>query len=154
MTITGDSRKILIAIGVAIGVLFVVATIIAVQPPTTFDPATPEGTTQGYFQAIDDGDQDRALSYMTEDLQKRCPRDDLRYRFRDVGDGRIGVVILSTTVDGDMAEVEVSVTEFYGGGPFNGGSYQHDETLVMERIGGRWLIVELPWPLFMCAPEG
>ena len=154
MTTGRSSYRILVAIGVLLGVIVVVATIIAVQPPPTFAPDTPEGTAQGYFLAIDDGDIDAALAYLSDDLRDGCDPQDLRYWIRDVGERGIRVAILSTTVEGGTAEVDVTVTEYYGSGPFSGGSYEHAETLVMERSGDRWLIVESPWPVYSCNPEG
>ncbi|VAV89303.1 hypothetical protein MNBD_ACTINO01-1574, partial [hydrothermal vent metagenome] len=44
----------------------------------------------------------------------------------------------------------------YGSGPFDGGSYSHDETLDMQRNDGRWLIRGIPWPWepYMCGEVG
>jgi len=41
------SNSVLVAIGVFVALLVVAAIVLAIQPPTTFDPATPEGATQG-----------------------------------------------------------------------------------------------------------
>lgn len=145
---TGNhSRVVLISIGVVVAVLVGVAVVIALQPPQVFDPATPEGTAQGYFQALHDGDVGLVTSYLTDDLNDRCDtapylEDFRRYDQRET----TGVSIMSTHIDGDEAEVEVTITVTYGGDPFAAGSDTFDETLVMEHHRDRWLISEPAWP--------
>ncbi|MEN8238001.1 MAG: hypothetical protein ABFR53_02240 [Actinomycetota bacterium] len=150
------SRVVLVAIGALVAVLVAVAVVIALQPPEVLDPATPEGTAQGYFQALHDRDGDLITTYLTDDLADRC--DSSRYleefwRFDD----RIasGVSIVSTDIDGDEARMRVTITVTYGDGPFNAGSETIDETLVMQRHGDVWLISEPPWPWdgFVCERE-
>ena len=151
------SRLVLIAIGVLVAVLVGVAIIIAVRPPVVLDPATPEGTAQGYFQALHDGDDTRLTSYLTDDLEDRCDAlaylgDFGRYEQRET----TGVSITSTEIEGDTARVELTITVTYGEGPFAAGSDTFDETLVMEHQGDRWLIAEPAWPWdgHSCAREG
>jgi len=148
---------VLIAIGVVAAVLVGVAILVAVQPPAVLDPATPEGTAQGYFQGLHDGDDALVNSYFTDDLMDRCDdalyhNDFGRYEQRET----TSVSITSTEIDGDVAVVEVRITVTYGEGPFNAGSDRFDETLVMERHGDRWLISEpaWPWDRYSCEREG
>ena len=138
------SHKLLVVIGVLIAMLIGVAVMFALRPPTVYNPATPEGTAQGYFQALLDGDEDLAFGYLTEPFADRCHRGEMRHATPD----NARVVITHTEIDGAHAEVEVEITETYGEGPFGGGSYTFDETLVMARHGDRWLIAEIPWPIY------
>lgn len=140
------SQRILLVIGAAIGALILAAIVLAIRPPEMLDPSTPEGTAQRYYQAIDSGDTEVALSYLAEDLAERCDDSEMYYQFRDREDVGISVVILDVEVGENDARVDVSVTENYGREPFSSGSYRHDETLEMERSDGRWLIRGIPWP--------
>ncbi len=149
MTTDRHSRNILIVIGAVVAVLIGVAVVLALRPPAELDPATPEGTAQGYFQAVLDDDEDLALGYLIPDLRQRCDTGEMRY----MTPNGARVVIISTEIDGADAEVEVEITESYGGGPFDAGSHSFDETLVMERHGERWLIAEIPWPMHFCPEE-
>lgn len=137
------SRTVLLVVGSLVGLLVVVAIVLALQPPPVFDPSTPEGAAQGYYQALLDGDEDLARTFMTEDLQKACDRSFTFYNKED--DTR--VVITRTEIDGDRAELDIGIEIAYGGGPFGGGSYDQDETVELELHGDRWLISEPTWPM-------
>ena len=143
MTADQRSRRILVVIGTLVAVLIGVAVMLALRPPPEFNPATPEGTAQGYFQAVLDGNEGLAFDYLTETFGDRCDTSEMRHATPD--DAR--VVITRTQIDGAHAEVEVEITETYGEGPFGGGSYTFDETLFMDRHGDGWLIAEIPWPI-------
>jgi hypothetical protein len=147
-----SSKSVLVGIGGLIALLAVVAIVLAVQPAETFDPSTPEGAAQQYYQAVLAGDNERALSSMTEVLRDAC---DERISFYDRGaDARI--VVTKSSVENDSAILDVTIEIFYGDGPFGGGSYDQDERIVLERADGRWLIAEPAWPMddFRCAPVG
>ena len=134
-------------IGVLAGVLVAVAVALALRTPPHFDPATPEGTAQGYFQAVLAGDEKLAFSYLIEALG-RCGADEMRHGAHAAA----RVVITRTEVDGADAELGVEITESHGEGPFDAGSSTFEETLVMERHGDVWLIAESPWPIHDCLP--
>ena len=150
------SRRTLIVIAAVVGVLVVAAVAVALRPPATLDASTPEGTAQRYYQAIDDGEVETAMSYLAEDLTDRCNTEEMRYWIRERDTTGIRVVILDAQIDEATARVDVRITESYGSGPFDGGSYSHDETLDMQRNDGRWLIRGIPWPWepYMCAEVG
>ncbi|MEE8457497.1 MAG: hypothetical protein V3S28_05565 [Acidimicrobiia bacterium] len=140
---TTTSNSVLVVIGVVVAVLVVVAVVLAVQPPKTFDTDTPEGAVQRYYEAVLDGDDDLASTYMTEDLNESCGRE---FRYFDKGeDARI--VIVASRIEDDRAELDVTIEVSYGDGPFGGGSYDQDETVRLERHGDRWLISEPTWPM-------
>jgi hypothetical protein len=143
MTQRRTSNTVLVAIGVAVALLVVVAVAFALQPPKQFDPNTPEGTAQGYFQAINDGDLDLAQTFMTAELRAAC---DGEWWFYERGPAS-RVVITDTSIEADTARVKVDITVSYGEGPFDGGSYDEDETLTMERKRDFWLISKPTWPM-------
>lgn len=149
MSTRARSNTVLVAIGIVVVLLIGVAVIFSLQPPPTFDPGTPEPTAQGYFQAISDGDEDLAESYMTDDLARACSGQWHFYEMR----GNHSVVITSSEIDGDTAKLRVTIRVSYGDGPFGGGSYDQDETLTMERHGDVWLIAKPVWPMDRYACE-
>lgn len=137
------SNIILVVVGTSVAVLVAVSVFFALQPPSQLDPRSPEGTAQGYFQAIEDDDEDLATSFLTEDLQEVC---DGEWQYRDF-ESASRVVITDTKIDGDSATVKVSITVSYGDDPFGGGSYDQDETIRMARVSDVWLISKLAWPM-------
>lgn len=150
MTTDRRSRRVLVVISTLVAALLGVAVVLALRPPPEFDPTTPEGTAQGYVQAVLDGDEDLAVGYLTGALRDQCTVGGMRHVIPD----EARVVITRSEINGADAELEVEITETYGEGPFDVGSYTFDETLVMERHGDRWLIAEVPWPMHIyCLQE-
>ncbi len=147
-----SSRKVLIGIAALAVVLIAAAIVLALQPPAEFDPATPEGTAQGYFRGVLDHDADLALGYLSDDLVSRCDPGEIRDNFRNAIADDVRVVIVSSSVDGDRARVEVAITETRGRDLVFSDSHRFEETLVMDRHGNRWVIAEQPWPIHYC-PE-
>ncbi|MEA3501341.1 MAG: hypothetical protein U9R47_01090, partial [Actinomycetota bacterium] len=143
MTTDRHSRIALMVIGGIAVILIAVAIVVAVQPPKEFDPGTPEGTAQAYYQAILDGDEDLALSYLDEDLLAGCSTHELSYFIPESA----RVVIAKTEIDGDEARIDVVITETRGEGPFGGGSNTFDEALIMTRSDDAWVITSMPWPV-------
>lgn len=137
------SNTILITIGVAMAILVGVSIFFAVQPPTQFDPHSPQGTVQGYFQAIEDGDEELAETFLTEDLREACGNRDWHDEFENAS----RVVITNTEIEGRTASVAVNITISYGDEPFGGGSYDEDDTIAMEQVGDVWLISKPTWPM-------
>ena len=78
-----SSWKVLIGIAALAVVLMAAAIVLALQPPAQFDPATPEGTAQGYFRVVLDHDADLALGYLSDDLVIRCDSGEIRDNFRN-----------------------------------------------------------------------
>lgn len=146
------SRNTLVGIGALVVVLIAVAVVLALQPPIELDPTTPEGTAQGYFQAVLDRDVDRAFAHMSDELTRRCDHLDAHHSLRYGLADEARIVILDTSVAGDEATVRVEVTETYGTGIFMSDSHSFAETLSMERRGDGWAIAKPPWPIHDC-PE-
>lgn len=114
---------------------------------TDFGPATPEGTAQGYLQAMLDGDHRGALDYLTPELREACRAEARRAWVPESA----RVALAATLVEGDHAEVDVVITELDAPSPFEPGDlHSVDVTLVMERSGDGWSISERPWPMWGC----
>ena len=154
---TDRSRVVLIAIGIVVAVLVGVAVVFALQSPEVLDPTTPEGTTQGYFQALQEGDEDLVASYLTDDIRETCDEFSHFGAFNryPVGES-VRVVIVRTDIDDGEAAVEVEIMLTYGEAPFEVDSDRFHETLVMKHSADRWLISEPPWPWdeFTCERDG
>lgn len=139
-------NRVLVVILGTVGVLVVVAVVaIALRPPATFDPATPEGAVQGYLEAVFDEDESTAVGY----LEPKSPCDE-----RDISDASVDnsarVVLVDTEVDGDTARVEVEVTFSRGQGPFDSYEYSQNESFDLVDSGNRWLLTGEPWPVHFC----
>ena len=146
------STLILVGIGVSAALLVGISVFFALRPPTQFDPHSPQGTAQGYFEAIADGDTELAETFMTDDLRTACNG---HWWHTDM-ESASRVVITSTNIKGSAAVVRVDMTISYGDEPFGGGSYDQDETITMERVGDVWLISKPTWPMdrYACGEEG
>lgn len=142
------SNSVLMIIGAFVALLLVVAVVLAIQPPKTFDPLTPEGTVQGYYEAVLDEDYELAFTFLTEEARDSCELD-FWYLRRDED---VRIVIVGSEIADERAELDVTIEVFYGEGPFNGGSYSEDETVRLELRGDLWLISEPTWPMdrFAC----
>ena len=143
MTTDQNSRKTLVIFGVLVAVLVGSAVVLALRPPPEFSPSAPEGAVQAYYQAVLDDDEDLASTYLVEDLRDRCDTGFMEHGIVS----RFGVVIVHTEVKGAEAEIEVEITETYGEGPFDAGSYTFNENLALERHDDRWLIADIKWPM-------
>ncbi len=133
--------------GFAVLVAALVAGVLLLRPGVDeFEAGTPEATVQGYLEAVLDGDQRGALSYLAPDLQAACRR--------QIGSVWVPesarVTLKGTYVDDGQAEVDVVVTEYHPPGPFESGSNAFDVTLYLDRTADGWAISAAPWPLWAC----
>ena len=129
-------------------VLVPIGILLATRSTPQLDPSTPEGAVQGYVQAILDDDRAAARSFLAPVLAQRCP---------DLGDHHLGdhatsVVVVAVDERGDTLRIRVRFTETPRAEPFGGTPHSYVETFVLEQHGGRWLIIEPPWPDHYC-PE-
>ncbi|MGB5167232.1 MAG: hypothetical protein WBN35_01330 [Acidimicrobiia bacterium] len=129
----------------AIGVIVVVALVLALQGPDQFDAGTPEAAVQGYFQAVVDRSRVDAERFLMPDLVERC--DAGLSQIRDGADS-LRVVILDTEPDAGRIAVTVEITERSASSVFLGEPYSFRDTLILERAGDVWLIAEVPWPIY------
>lgn len=141
------SRIVLIIVGAVTVALIAVAVVVAIQPPEEYDPTTPEGAVQGFYQAVIDGDEDLAASYLAMDSITDCARP----RTELYGPENFRVVIVDTEVDGEDAKVDVTITETWDEGPFSD-SHTFNDTLRLTSNGDGWLFTEPPWPVEVWCP--
>ena len=140
---TTKSNKVLAGIGAAIALLIIVAVVLAIRPTEVFDPSTPQGAAQGYFNAVIEDDDEVAATYLVEGLYDSCAKDKWHYYESE----NVRITITDTEITNDEAELYVTIEFYYGSGAFGGGGWDQDEVLEMERQGDRWLISELVWPM-------
>jgi len=152
----GVTRNLRTAITIGIPstvlVLLVAAALVASRrDPVTYAEGTPEAAVQTYFDALIDHDASGAYELFTPALQSRCARPSSA----EIDYLAIARVVLDeVTTSGDTATVRVSVTQDLDSGPFASGESTSTESLRLERINGRWLIGDLPWPYFSCFGKG
>lgn len=112
-----------------------------------FAADTPEGAVQRYLRAVEEEDATTIRSLMAPGVTERCELSDIRNALRYPDNRDLRVTLRSSKVTGDRAEVRVGVSEV-SGGPFDGGSYDHDETYDLVRSGSGWLFSEPGWPIY------
>ena len=142
----GKPDRTLLVILSVIGVLVLVALAVVFTrgTPQTLDPSTPEGLVQAYSAAVIDGDEDAAARYLTAAAVVGCDRVD----HGPMNDLR--VVLVSTTVRTDSADVVVSLVTSYDNGPFGASEYEVESNFDLVKVDGAWLIRNAPWELTIC----
>jgi hypothetical protein len=122
---------------------------------TDFAADSPEGTVQRYVRAIEAEDAVAIRETLSAETQQRCQITDIRDNLRYPNERDLRVTLRDSRITGDRAEVKVRVTENSGSGPFDSGSYDHEETFDLVRINSAWLIEQPTWPIY-CArfPRG
>jgi len=130
----------------ALAVLIAIGFALSTSGVTEYEDGTPEATVQGYLNAVLDGDERAASTYLSAELLERC-EDDSFIRFRDETSARIALT--DTRVTGAAAVVEVRVSEgSYG--LFDSSDYSHDEIYRLIQTEDGWLIDQLSWPWYGC----
>lgn len=140
--------RTLLAVLIAVGLLVVIAIVVVLvrgAAPQIFDESTPEGVVQRYAQAVIDHDAEAAATYVS-DGSKDCEY----YGPTGADYGGVRLTLQSTDVNGDRATVHVSVATNYGGGPFSGSEYVHDDQFLLIQSGGHWLIEQSPYEFVSC----
>jgi hypothetical protein len=61
------------------------------------------------------------------------------------------VVLVDEEITDQTAVVTVAITEGYGDGPFESSGYTHTERFLLGDDGGRWHLLDTPWPLCDCS---
>lgn len=119
---------------------------------TEFAPGTPERAVQDLLRVVENEDIGTAYGMLSEELQEKCElknyADGGRYRFDD--DRDIRATLRETKIVDDITFVNVRVTRFRGGGPFDSGESTHDRQFALRQEGGEWRFTEYPWPYDYC----
>lgn len=139
------NRVLAIVVGCVVLLAIVASVVAANRSEPSFDPATPEGTVQGYLQAVSEDDAQAAMSYLASDTE--CDVSDLQ---RAAVSDSARVVLVDVEIAGDEADVEVEVTYSSQGGPFDAYEWSENLTFELVREAGDWALVGEPWPLYFC----
>lgn len=138
---TDPTLKILV--GVVLGVVALAIVVVAIRPgQAELDPDSPEGVVQRYIEAWLEG---------SEAAHLLVDGDECTERFPPPNDVTLRVVLESSEIAGDEAEVRVVITETYGE-PLDQSQYTSTETFTLERTEEGWRIDRLP-PRFEICPE-
>lgn len=141
------SGKPLLVLLYVIGALVLASVVVVLTQgtPKPLDAATPAGVVQGYVTAVVGGDETAAASFLDPGANQRCDG------FETVGPERnIRVALVSTTQRETSADVVVSISYTNVGGPFSSTEYSSEESFDLIRVGDKWLISTVPWPLLTC----
>ena len=123
---------------------------------TEFADGTPERAVQDLLRAAENDDVETAYGMLSAELQGQCALEDYAdgsgYRHYDDGDRDIRATLRDSKVVGDTTFVDVRITEYYDGGPFDSAESTYNERYALRREGGGWRFTEYPWPYDYC-PE-
>ncbi|MDJ0349866.1 hypothetical protein [Cryobacterium sp. PH29-G1] len=144
------NRTLIVILGI-IGVLVLVALAVVFTrgAPQTLDPSTPEGVVQAYSLAVIDGDEAAAATHLSAEATVGCSPVD------HGSTNNLRVVLVSTTVRPNSADVVVSLVTSYNDGPFGASEYENESNFDLVKVDGEWLITKAPWELSVCPnPRG
>ena len=129
--------------GVGLVVVIALVAVFARGGPTQYGADTPEGVVQRYSQAVVDGDDEEALTYVAPEVARSCER-------ASTGTDDYRLTLIRTAERDGNARVEVIVTTVYGSGPFGANEYESDEAFDLAKVGNTWLIESAPWQFAVC----
>jgi hypothetical protein len=141
-----DKFLISIVIGIVLLVVVAVVLVLARSRAETYLPDdTPEGVAHNYFLAIQRQEFEKAYNYLADDLKSKP---DLDTFIQTVDNNNEASLALGqTNLDNQRARVSVSITNYYGGGPFDSGRYTNEETAYLRQdSAGNWKITQYPYP--------
>ncbi|HEX8967933.1 MAG TPA: hypothetical protein VF937_08645 [Chloroflexota bacterium] len=142
------------ALGLVVVVILLVGGLFVLvlrQPaPVPMDESTPSGVVHNYYLAIQQQDLAKAYAYFSEETRSRLSYEQFADRVSRPTGNR-GVSIDDERLEGDTARVNVSVTSYYGAGPFSSGQYRSSHSIVLRQEAGAWRIA-LPLPANSTSP--
>ncbi|MEW5960659.1 MAG: hypothetical protein AB1801_23290 [Chloroflexota bacterium] len=146
--------KFLIGIVSGIVVLVIIAVIAVLtrgQAEEYIADDTPAGVVHNYFLALHRQDYNKAYGYLSDELKAKPDLDQFITTVDNAGArSEDALKIGESTITGDRAQVEVSITTYSrGGGPFElgGESYTNrDNAHLRLAAAGRWQLIEFPYP--------
>jgi hypothetical protein len=140
--------KFLIGIVVGIVLLVIVAIVLVLargQNEEYIADDTPSGVVHNYFLAVQRKEFERAHNYLSDEIENKPELDEFITMVDNQNESalKFGAV----TVDNNRARVDVAITNYYGGGPFDSGRYTNQETAYLRQdANGDWKIFEFPYP--------
>ena len=155
-----SSNKMLVGFGIGIGIMLIAAVILVLtvgrSEAQLLPQNSPEGTVQRYLTAIQDKDFKQAYSYISPpvvptndgkiapqppnvppppnsyDMWLNSVQNALRNSWK--------ATLEQATINGDSANVQISVEIFSPGAPFSNPIRNQSVTFMLQRIQGAWLI--------------
>ena len=148
----------IIGAAAVLGALLIGSIVLALlSKETEFAPGTPEHAVQTLLRAAEDDDIETAYAMLSRELQEKCALEDYAdsggYRHYDNGDRDIRATLRDAKVVGDTTFVEVRITQFYGGGPFDSGESSYNQRYALQQESSEWKFTEYPWPYDYCDEE-
>lgn len=144
-----DTDKILVGIVAGVVLLIVVAFVVVLTRP---DPEyqsdeTPQGVVHNYLLALQKGEYERALSYISSSIDRR-PEDSVEFAedahdnwsFRTL-DRDTSIIIDSTQITGKRASVEVRETVYRDGGIFDNWQDESSFEMILLEGNGEWKLI-------------
>lgn len=142
--------SILIVAAVVVVIAIVAAAVIAATGNESPEPGSPEEALQSYLDALIHGDMRWAYGLLSQQIRDECSLADLR---NDAWQAEgVRVTLDSVSVDGDVAELDVTIVGNDGGGVFGQGSH-HAERFILTNNAEGWALSERPWPIYFCSGE-
>jgi hypothetical protein len=147
----GPDRFLLgIVAGIVVLVVASIVVVLTIGPSRAAQPAdtaTPVGVVQAYVEAVRAEDYTRAHSYLTQktrtEVEERESKE--RYPYRPHIDDHVRILVGPAMVNGDTAEVPLTVSRFYARNePFSTSTTHHDVTVRLVREYGEWRITQQP----------
>lgn len=147
-----SSSRWLLAFGVAVGVLVIVAIVLVLTIPAQevqlFPEDTPEGTVQRYFLALQAEDYVTAYSYLIPPPNEKNPYEQWRSPLISSGEKPEWKVTLGkSAVKDSEATVDVVVDIFRPSGPFDNPVRTQHVTFFLKEEGTSWKISS-PWDVW------
>lgn len=136
-------------IGIVVGALVLIAAGVIVvftagRTPRSApaDPASPAGVVQGYLEALQAGDQDRARPFLTRSAQAAADRARERFPSPSEPPGMARRFLIEPVrVTDDTAEVKVTISTFSAqSDPFSTSTYHREVTVRLIREDGAWKV--------------
>ena len=154
------SNKWLIGLGMALGVLVLLAVALTLatggRRVTAYPADTPEGAVQRYLQALIVKDAELAYDFLSPDLRDQCPLADWleqsRFAYSQLDDSEV-TLQRALRVSDNEALVTVAIGRIEGPGLIDVRprqfSYDQDFRL-RKQSDGVWRFSQSPWPVYGC----
>jgi hypothetical protein len=144
----GSDRSLLAIAGGIAGTVVAAVLIVVVlgdRPPAPFPAGSPEAALQGYVGAWEDENLEAAYAYFSTGVKSTLTFEEYRQVAQDQGNfsgapQRRRVTIDRVELDGESAEVYLSIEYSSDGGPFFGGGYRDTRTIHLLKEAGDWKI--------------
>jgi len=142
--------KFLISIIVSIILLVIVAIAVVLARGQSEDyiaDDSPGGVVHNYFLAIQRHDYDKAYAYLSDEIKSKPDLDEFIRTIDNARGSEAALQIGQSDINDNRARIELSITTYYGGGPFDSNSYTSQETAHLRRTAsGEWKLIEFPYP--------